>query len=419
MCELQARIITFGNPIVKVLESYCILIKVKKILIIGAVIVIAVVVGWNKLKGVINTQTATQLFVEGPNKALVENLPQGGELNFALSVPSGFKLGLFADLGSSLPRVLEFDPAGVLFASIPAQGKIVALPDENKDGVADKIVDVLTGLNRPHGMAFGGGKIFIGESDKVVRYDYDPGSFGTSNRQMLFSLPSGGRHFTRTIKIYEDKLYTSVGSSCDTCIEEDSKRSTILVSGVDGSNLKVFAKGLRNTVFFVIDKEGRIWGNDMGRDFLGDNLPPDELNIIEDGGDYGWPFCYGDKVRDSKFMSGLNLDYCNQTKSPAFKYPAHIAPLGLAFIDSSLFEKSDQGDILSSFHGSWNSSTPVGYKIVKLKAEAGGVTGMEDFITGFIKGGEVLGRPVDLVFAENGTLFISDDKAGAIYILTK
>ena len=391
----------------------------KKILIIGIVIVLALAFGWNKLKNTLNTQTVTQLFVEGPNKELIENLPQGGQLNFSLNIASGFKLGLFADLGSSLPRLLEFDPKGVLFASIPAQGKIVALPDENKDGVADKIVNVLTGLNKPHGIAFAGGKIFIGESDKVVRYDYDPGSFGTSNKKVLFSLPGGGRHFTRTIKVHEDKIYTSVGSSCDTCVEEDTNRSTILVSGIDGSGLRIFAKGLRNTVFFVFDKEGRIWGNDMGRDFLGDNLPPDELNIIEDGKDYGWPFCYGDKVRDSKFMPGTNQDYCSKTQPPAYKYPAHIAPLGLSFIDSSLFEKSDQGDILASFHGSWNSSTPVGYKIVTLNVEGGRVTGMEDFITGFIKGSEVLGRPVDLAFAENGTLFISDDKAGAVYILTK
>jgi len=392
---------------------------VKKILIVGVIIVVAAVFGWNKLKGVVNTQTATQLFVEGPKKDLIENLPQGGQLNIPLNVPSGFKLGLFADLGSGLPRVLEFDPKGTLFASIPAQGKVVALPDENTDGVADRTVDVLTGLNRPHGIAFAAGKIFIGESDKVVKYDYDPGSFGVSNRQVLFPLPSGGRHFTRTIKVHEDKLYTSVGSSCDTCVEDDSQRSTVLVSGIDGSGIRVFAKGLRNTVFFVFDKEGRIWGNDMGRDFLGDTLPPDELNIIEDGKDYGWPFCYGERVRDSQFMGGTNPDYCNQTTPPAFKYPAHIAPLGLSFIDSSLFGKDDQGDILSSFHGSWNSSTPVGYKIVKLNVEGGKVTGVEDFITGFIKGGEVLGRPVDVVFAENGTLFISDDKAGAIYILTK
>lgn len=391
----------------------------KKILIIGAVLVVALVVGWNKLKSVVDTQTATQLFVEGPKKDLFEGLPQGGALNFSLSVPSGYKLGLFADLGDLLPRVLEFDPQGVLFASIPGRGRIVALPDENKDGVADRVVDVLTGLNRPHGMAFAGGKLFVGESDKVVRYDYDPGSFGTTNRQVLFDLPNGGRHFTRTIKIHDDNLYSSVGSSCDTCIEDDGKRSSILISGLDGSNLRVFAKGLRNTVFFVFDKEGRIWGNDMGRDFLGDNLPPDELNIIQGGGDYGWPYCYGDGVRDSRFMAGTNQNYCDNTKPPAYKYPAHIAPLGLTFIDSPLFGNNDQGDILSSFHGSWNSSTPVGYKVVKLKVEDGRVVGMEDFITGFIKDGEVLGRPVDIVFAENGTLFISDDKAGAIYILSK
>jgi glucose/arabinose dehydrogenase len=391
----------------------------KKFLLVFAVIVLAAVFGLNKLKSLVNTQTVTQLFIEGPKKDLIEGLPQGGQLNIPLNVPSGFKIGLFADLGSSLPRVLEFDPKGVLFASIPAQGKVVALPDENSDGQADRVVDVLTGLDRPHGIAFGSGGIFVAETDQVVKYDYTPERFGVTNKRVLFSLPGGGRHFSRTIKIHDDKLYTAIGSSCDTCVESDSHRSAVLVSDLEGGGLKVFAKGLRNTVFFTFDSGGKIWGNDMGRDFLGDNLPPDELNIIEEAKDYGWPFCYGDKVRDAQFMSGENQEYCNATQAPAFAYPAHIAPLGLTIIDSVLFEKGDQGDILSSFHGSWNSSVPVGYKIVKLNVEAGKVTGMEDFVTGFIKGGEVLGRPVDLVFADNGTLFISDDKAGAIYILTK
>jgi len=391
----------------------------KKILVLVVIVLLAGLLGWNKLKSILNPQTASDIFLKGAKKDLVEALPQGGQLNIPLGVPSGFKIGLFADLGNSLPRVLEFDPKGTLFASIPAQGKVVALPDTDGNGVADRVVDVLTGLNRPHGIAFAGGKIFVGESDRVLKYDYDPGSFGVTNRQILFFLPGGGRHFTRTIKIHDDKLYTAVGSSCDSCLEESDQRGAILVSDLNGNNLKVFAKGLRNTVFFVIDSKGNIWGNDMGRDFLGDNLPPDELNLIQEGKDYGWPWCYGDKVRDEKFMSGQNPDYCAGSEGPTFAYPAHIAPLGLTFIDSSLFEKDDQGDILSSFHGSWNSSVPVGYKIVKLNVEGGKVVGIEDFITGFIKNGEVLGRPVDLVFAQNGTLFISDDKAGAIYILTK
>lgn len=354
-----------------------------------------------------------------PSKSIKEYLPQGDELSYPLTLPKGFNLGVFADLKGDLPRALAFDERGVLFASILGSGKIVALPDENRDGKADRIVEVMKGLNRPHGIVFGGDFIYVGETDKVIRARYDPENLSARSIEKLFDLPGGGRHFTRTIKIRDGKIYTSVGSSCDTCIEGSHLRASILVSDLDGANLRVFAKGLRNTVFFTFDSGGKMWGTDMGRDFLGDNLPPDEVNLIEDGKDYGWPYCYGDGVRDTKFNKGEKLAYCSETVSPKFKLPAHVAPLGITFIKSDLFSGGDQGSILVALHGSWNSSVPVGYKIVKLSILGDSVTGMEDFITGFIDGKEVLGRPVDLIFDERGYLFVSDDKAGLIYILSK
>lgn len=356
-----------------------------------------------------------------PPEDIARHLPQGSDLNFPLNLPEGYSLAVFADLGEvGMPRVLAFDDRGVLFASIPKAGKIVALPDRNNDGIADEVMEILTNLARPHGIAFHGEKIYVAETSRVIRYDYHPENLRVDNRTILFSLPPGGRHFTRTIKILEDKLYTSVGSSCDTCIEADERRAAILISELDGSNLRVFAKGLRNTVFFVFDEQGRLWGNDMGRDFLGDDLPPDELNMVEAGGDYGWPYCYGDKVRDSKFKPGKESDYCDNTKPTTFDYPAHVSPLGLVFVDSDLFPSEDNGGLLVSLHGSWNRTVPVGYKIVKLEVAEDKVLRSEDFITGWLKeNGDVLGRPVDLVFGPDGVLYISDDKAGLIYILTK
>src|SRR3989304_6418491 len=165
----------------------------------------------------------------------------------------------------------------------------------------------MTGLDRPHGIAFDGGSIYVAETDKVIRASYNPETFSVGIPQKLFDLPGGGRHFTRTIRILDGKLYTSVGSSCDTCLEDSPLRASILVSNLDGSDLRVFAKGLRNTVFFTFDSSGNMWGTDMGRDFLGDNLPPDDVNLIEDGKDYGWPYCYGQKGRDSKLKPGEKL----------------------------------------------------------------------------------------------------------------
>jgi glucose/arabinose dehydrogenase len=185
-------------------------------------------------------------------------------------------------------------------------------------------------------------------------------------------------------------------------------RAAIWVSDLDGKNLRQWAGGLRNTVFFTFDKNGKIWGNDMGRDLLGDNLPPEELNIIEDGGDYGWPFCYGDRVRDEKYLAGKQTEYCQKTRSPIFKYPAHVAPLGITF--------DKDGNLIVAFHGSWNSSVPVGYKVVKLRVKNDQVTGTEDFISSWLTPErEVLGRPVDVVFDEADNLYISDDRAGVIY----
>ena len=343
-----------------------------------------------------------------PSKDIRQSLPQGADLAYPLTIPDGKRIGIFADLKGQAPRVLEFDTNGTLLVSLTSQGKVLALPDVNNDGQADKIVEVLTGLNRPHGLAFDGNNLYVAETDKVSKYVYDPRDFSADNPQVIFELPGGGGHFTRTIRITGDKLFVSIGSSCDTCVETNQFRASLWTANLDGSDLKPFATGLRNTVFFTFDRAGNIWGTDMGRDFLGDNLPPDEINILEEGENYGWPYCYGNQVRDSKFRPGEFSDFCPTTTPPVWTLDAHVAPLGLAFDRS--------GDLYVALHGSWNSTIPVGYKIIKLSVFAGSVTWAENFITGWLSGREVLGRPVDIIFNEAGKMFISDDKAGLIYV---
>ncbi len=316
------------------------------------------------------------------------------------------KVKIFANLDGSKPRVLAFDPNGVLFVSMPEKGSVAALIDSDKNGQTDEVKTVVSGLNKPHGIAFSGEFLYIGETDKVVRYKYNPSVLRADSKEVLFNIPGGGRHFTRTIKINKDKLFTSIGSSCDTCLDGEY-RASVLTSDLDGKNLKEFARGLRNTVFFTFDNLGNMWGPDMGRDFLGDNLPSEEINLIEESGDYGWPYCYGDKIRDTRFMNGEKMDYCKNTKSPIFEMPAHIAPLGIVF--------DPQGNLLVAQHGSWNSTIPVGYKIVKLLKNGNEITGIEDYLIGFLDGENVLGRPVDLIFDNKDNLYISDDKAGLIY----
>jgi len=352
-----------------------------------------------------------------PGKNIKEYLPQTEGVVGPIHVSSDFKLDIFADLGGNLPRAMTIDSGGNLLVTSTKKGKVFVLPDQDMNGMADEKIELVSGLNKPHGIAFNKDMLYVAETDKVVRFSYDSSGFSIGSKKVLFDLPSGGKNFTRTIRIYKNKLYTSVGSSCDACIEEDWRRASILVSNLDGSDLKTFAKGLRNAVFFNFDDRGEMWGVDVGRDGLGNGLPPDELNIIEEGKDYGWPYCYGNRVRDSEFLSSQERTYCTDTQAPVYNLPAHVSPSGIVFINSDEFSGYDQGSILLAEHGRWNED--MGYKIVKLSLFADNITGETNFISGFLKDGDVLGRPVDLIFDSNGRLFISDDYSGLIYILTR
>ncbi|OGM08728.1 hypothetical protein A2Z67_00510 [Candidatus Woesebacteria bacterium RBG_13_36_22] len=352
-------------------------------------------------------------------KDIQQFLPQDSKMYYPFSVTKGYKIDVFANTGRNLPRAFAFDTNGTLLVSSTTQGKVIALPDKDNNGKADEQVVVISNLNKPHGIAFDGDELYIAETDKVVKYSYNPTDYLATGGETIVNLPAGGRHFTRTIKIFNNKLYISVGSSCDTCVETDWRRASILVSNLDGSGFKVFAKGLRNTVYFTFDDNGNMWGNDMGRDNLGESLPPDELNLISEGKDYGWPYCYGDRIRDSKFMQSEKAVYCSTTETPIYKYPAHVAPLGITFIKSTQFSPIENNSLLVSFHGSTNSNTLVGYKIIYSPVLAGSVGESSNFLTGFLQDKDVLGRPVDLIFDVNGNLYISDDYAGLVYIYSK
>jgi glucose/arabinose dehydrogenase len=347
------------------------------------------------------------------NKEVKQFLPLNSETQTLspFKIQDGYRMDVFADLRNDLPRVLAFDDNGNLIVSLTSKGKIAVLADKDLDLKSESKVDLITGLNRPHGIALDGNYLYVAETDGVSRYLYNSREMLIGEKELLFSLPAGGRHYTRTIVINDNKLYTSVGSSCDVCVEENPFRASILVSDLDGKNLKIFAKGLRNTVFFSFDRYGKMWGADMGRDGLGDSMPPEEINIIEEGGDYGWPYCYSSQIQDVKFSTEPSVD-CGSTIPPIYEMPAHTAPLGFVF--------DEFGSLYVALHGSWNSTDPVGYKVVKFSTFAGGVSDMQDFLTGFLQTGDkVLGRPAGLVFDKKGNLYISDDKTGLIYIITK
>lgn len=367
-----------------------------------------------------------------------------------LKLPSSLTANVFAE-GLSGPRVIAFDSEGRVLISETKEGRVTLLEDVDHDGQAEKKSTLLSGLRSPHGLAFYSDSshkttyLYVAEAHQVARYPYDfkTGKVTNSDGQNVTSFPADGRHTTRTIAfgpnlrknalitgnspvlkgtLSATKLYISVGSSCDVCVEDSWKRGSILESDPEGNYTAEFAGGLRNAVFFAFHPiSGQIWATEMGRDNLGDDLPPDEINIVESEKKYGWPFCYGKQIRDEQFsvpkIKRTDLtDDCSKTASSHIDIPAHSAPLGLAFISDKRWPAEWKNSLLVAYHGSWNRNVPTGYKIVRFKLkEEGEYEGGVDFITGWYDGKSVFGRPVDLKFDAKGSLYVSDDVAGIIY----
>lgn len=335
--------------------------------------------------------------------------------DFPLQLPEGFSISVFAkDLPGA--RVMAFDSLGNLWLSRTGQGVITLL--EIKDGQVTNQQDVFRNLNNPHGLAFDPASpltLYFAQEDGVFRVPL----YSEASPEKIIDLPEGGGHFTRTLLFGSDnKLYISIGSSCNVCLEEDSRRAKIFVANKDGSNFKEFASGLRNAVFMTRHPQtGEIWATEMGRDYLGDNLPPDEINIIKEGRNYGWPYCYGKNIVDVDFASSDEArEICSNAQSSLIDIPAHSAPLGLTFIPDG-WPKEYEGDLITAYHGFWNRSVPTGYKLVRFKFDGqGDYQGVEDFITGWIdESGQVFGRPVDVLIDSDGIMYVSDDRAGIIY----
>lgn len=313
-------------------------------------------------------------------------------------------------------RVIARDSLGNFWVSRPGAGVVTQL-EIGSGGMVVRQNDVLRGLRNPHGLAIdpSGMTLYVAEETAMKKVSlYSDGPIET-----VAALPPGGRHTTRTIAWGpDDRIYVSIGSTCDACIEANPEHGSIISLFPDGSDRKTVATGLRNAVFFDWSYvTGALFATDMGRDDLGDDLPPEEVNIIAPGTHYGWPYCYGNRIRDA-LVSGT-FD-CSTTVSPHIELPAHIAPLGLAFIPEEGWPEEWWYDLLVAEHGSWNSSVKVGYKIVRIPLNAEGKPEGKpvDFVTGFLQGDAVKGRPVDLMIEPGGTLYISDDKAGMIYRLS-
>jgi len=337
-----------------------------------------------------------------------------------LHLPKGFKLTLFAD---NVPnaRSMALGDNGVVYVGSGPEGKVYAIQDTNGDGIAEPYQLIAENLKMPNGVAYKNGALYVAEINRIQRYD-DINKHLTNPPEPVTiydQFPSEKHHGWKYLRFGpDDKLYTGIGAPCNIC-ELQSPFGTLVRLNADGSQFEIIAEGIRNTVGFDWQPNtNALFFNDNGRDYLGDDLPPEELNQWSAKGEhFGYPYCHAGDIPDPELAGNKK---CSQFKAPVWKYKAHIAPLGMRFYRGQQFPATYQNQLFVAQHGSWNRTEPQGYRVVMIKFnQAGQPIAEEDFISGWLtKDGNVLGRPVDILMLPEGSLLISDDKLGVIYKVT-
>jgi glucose/arabinose dehydrogenase len=331
-----------------------------------------------------------------------------------LTVPPGFKVNAYAT-GLGEARVMVLTPKGDIILSSPASKVLLVKKNSGDKSRAGGVETLLSGLHNPSGLFLDGDQLYIAEEARILRVRLDPETRKLTGptETVLPNLPEHGDHFTRTIKKGPGGyFYVSLGSSCNVCIEKNPWRAA-MIRFKPGEPAQLFATGLRNTVGFDWKPgSNELYGVDNGRDWLGDEVPPEELNHLVEGGFYGWPYLYGDNQPDPEYGKRAG-DRISHAIPPVYKLPAHVAPLSILFLRHTR-DTNFADSALVTEHGSWNRSQKIGYKVVALHWRNGEIT-EEPFLSRFLKDGRVLGRPVDIIEDSDGTIFISDDYNGAIW----
>jgi glucose/arabinose dehydrogenase len=344
--------------------------------------------------------------------------PSAEQVSSRLVVADGFRLEVYST-EVPLARWPLATSTGDLIVSRTRADEVVLLErDANGDGRPDAVRTLVTNVDHPHGLALRDGWLYVGDLTGYgrIRFDEATGRVSGSYESVVADFMSDGFHLTKTIGFGRDGwLYVAQGSSCNACIEQDSRRATVLRMRPDGTEREVFATGLRNSVGFDwAPWDGALYATENGRDLLGDDLPPDELNRIERGGFYGWPFAYGNRVSDPDLGSG-NPPEVARSLPPVHEFRAHNAPLGIAFLRGAAFPAGYERTALVALHGSWNRRQPDGYKVVALHWQPDGRIVERDFLTGFLSEDGILGRPAGVAQGPDGAIFVTDDYAGVVY----
>jgi glucose/arabinose dehydrogenase len=336
-----------------------------------------------------------------------------------ISLPPGFAISTYAE---NVPnaRSMAISQRNILFVGSMNAGKVYAVVDKNGDFKADEVITVASGLNMPNGVALYDRDLYVAEIDRIIKFAaieerlHNPGK-----PEIIFDrLPREKWHGWKFIKFGPDgKLYVPIGAPCNVCQPVNSLFATITRMDKDGSGIEIFVRGVRNSVGFDWHPlTNDLWFTDNGRDMMGDNLPPDELNHAPQAGlHFGFPYLHGNSVLDPEY--GPQADMNSITK-PAQELGPHVAALGMQFYTGSMFPAEYTNQIFIAEHGSWNRSDPIGYRISLVRLANSTPTSYEVFAQGWLQGDYVLGRPVDLEIMQDGSLLVSDDYSGKIYRIT-
>jgi glucose/arabinose dehydrogenase len=332
-----------------------------------------------------------------------------------MRLPPGFSISVFAD---TIPgaRSMALGPKGTLFVGTRDHGNVYAIPDAAAGPRAGEVLTIARGLDMPNGVAMRNGALYVAEVSRIIRFEGIEDALRSPPKPAIVtdSLPRDHMHGWKFIRFGPDgKLYVPVGAPCNIC-EPGDPYASILSMNPDGSGREIFARGIRNTVGFDWNPAtSELWFTDNGRDWLGDNAPPDELNRAPGPGlHFGYPYLHGKNIRDPQFGRDRDL---GRFTLPEKELGPHVAALGMRFYTGEMFPASYRGQIFIAEHGSWNRSSPLGYRIMLVRLEGNRAVSYEPFAEGWLQGRAVSGRPVDIQVMPDGALLVSDDQAGAIY----
>ena len=348
----------------------------------------------------------------------IPSIQSGKEVSF-IKVPDGFHIEVYADNVDGA-REMTLSPNGIIYVGT-RNGKVHAVLDRNNDHVADTVITILKGLNSPNGVAWRDGSLYVGEINRVTRYDDIDNHLDNPPTPVVINdqFPSDQHHGQKYIAFGPDgKFYIPVGAPCNICEPDPRRYANLQRMDADGNNREIYATGIRNTVGFDWDPEtGDLWFTDNGRDLLGDNKPPDELNhTTKSGQNFGYPYLHGNDIWDPQYGDkgkNMNVDFT----TPAQELDPHVASLGMHFYRGHMFPAKYHHQIFIAEHGSWNRSEKIGYRVtlVTLDQNRKPIT-YEPFAEGWLQGSNtVVGRPVALLELPDGSLLVSDDYGDRIY----